>query len=164
MTGIRSVEDLRDRCHVDEDTGCWHWRGAHSKGQPKLWWPPQQKVVTLGYAIAIFQTGRPPRSGHVWMVRCATKDCANPAHRRPVEFGVHLQGVRREPITSARIAAAKRASSKLSADSVAAIRASDETCAALGQRYGVSGSLISQIRQHVIWRSARAPGSSVFAQ
>lgn len=62
---------------------------------------------------------------------------------------------------AAAISVAARKRSPLTAEDVAAIRASDETGVALADRHGVSPSLISKIRHHKTWAPQRA--GSVFS-
>ena len=36
LGGIRSVADLRERCRIDDETGCWHWGLAIVRGVPHV--------------------------------------------------------------------------------------------------------------------------------
>ena len=50
-----NVEQLiKDRCRIDEFTGCWLWTGAKSSGWPRIWAPD----YTLHSGELRTQTGR----------------------------------------------------------------------------------------------------------
>lgn len=36
---MKTIEEVRDRCRVDEITGCWVWTGAMSGGIPRIYAP-----------------------------------------------------------------------------------------------------------------------------
>jgi hypothetical protein len=163
MPGIRTIDDLKARCWVDEDTGCWHWRGACGRGN--LWLPePRRRSTTLGVAACWLRTGKLPAKGEVWHVICPTPNCANPEHRQKGDRRSQMLAAKYRPAPDviARIASTKRARSGLSCADVAAIRASDEPLAAVAKRYGVSVSHASRIRRGEQRRPMPARGSSVF--
>ncbi|RYE04906.1 MAG: hypothetical protein EOP33_08185 [Rickettsiaceae bacterium] len=70
--GIVTIEDLRQRCRVDEDTGCWQYgkatRSNHAPGVRLN--ALDQQMVSLGTAIAVLTTGERPRKGIFWHVTC----------------------------------------------------------------------------------------------
>lgn len=92
--GIRTPEDLRQRCHVREDDDCWAWCGAVDKrGTPKVWFPPFGITSTIGPVIAFMRTGiRPKRA--VWLRTCSSSDCVNPEHWGKAN---HSQATKRHP-------------------------------------------------------------------
>lgn len=167
MTGIRTIEDLRQRCRIDEDTGCWHYgkatRSHHAPGVRLA--ALDQEMVSLGTAIAVLLTGKRPRKGIYWHITCTTKHCANPDHRKAgTRRSQMLQaGYKPSALTLAKIAAKRRAESHLSEDDINAIRASDQTLEALAERYRISPSHVSRIRLGQAWRQTAAPAASVFA-
>jgi hypothetical protein len=83
--GIRTLEDLRIRCHYDEDTGCWNWRGAAGKkgrstAAPRCWLADEGKSVLV--ARAAWMLGRQANlqpTDTVWR-RCRNDLCCNPQH------------------------------------------------------------------------------------
>ena len=82
--GIRTLEDLKDRCFVDEDTGCWLWRAALSAGQPKIWVPPgvlseAGSVMPAGRAAWLL-AGKEARSDQVVYRTCGCQECVAPEH------------------------------------------------------------------------------------
>ena len=86
--GARTLEDLRMRCVIDAETGCWLWRGAMSRsgrGQPttRVWIPDEDgsgKIMT-GQRAAWILAGNPLQDGHVvWRHFCTRGDCISPHH------------------------------------------------------------------------------------
>lgn len=88
--GVRTLLDLRARCVIDAETGCWLWRGAmsrHRRGQPttRVWLPPcvgggAAKIATAPRAAWLL-AGKPLPDGHVvWRHHCTRADCINPYH------------------------------------------------------------------------------------
>jgi len=53
MNGVRTIEDLRLRCVVDEITGCWLWRGAFTQGVGAVWLPELGKTRTIRSAAQV---------------------------------------------------------------------------------------------------------------
>jgi len=167
MTGIRTIADLKDRCHVDEDTGCWHWRGAMQRGRyPSLRVSALGITTTAGVAICFLLTGKRPAKGVAWHSTCRNTDCANPAHREPGTRSTQMtaHAIRRTPLTRALISANRRGGSRLSEDQIAEIEGSAEKLSALCDRYGICMSYASLLRRGMTRAAVAAPGSSVFAQ
>lgn len=167
MSGIRTIEDLRQRCRVDEDTGCWQYgkatRSHHAPGVRLA--ALDQEMVSIGTAIAVLTTGKRPKKGVFWHITCATNHCANPDHRRAgTRRSQMLQAAYKpSPLTLARMTVKRRAKSRLTEADVAAIRASRETLTVLAERFRVSASHISRIRLGQAWRPTASPAASVFA-
>lgn len=165
MGGVRTIAGLKDRCVVDEITGCWLWRFArNSKGAPSLQYPPLGRVVSLGVAIGHLRTGKPPKPGVVWHCTCETRQCANPDHRRAGTRSSQMlaAGIKRSPQTRAKIIAGKRRTSKVSDADVSEIRASTMTLAEISQRYNITEGYACEIRSGKRRSPLAAPGSSVF--
>lgn len=84
--GVRTFEDIRLRCRVDEITGCWLWSLSMSGGEtPKAWICPGvfgEKPRTMPAAKASWLlSGRKIEEGHVvWRVACTDARCVNPQH------------------------------------------------------------------------------------
>jgi hypothetical protein len=162
VSGIRIQADLKARCWVDEDTGCWHWRGGRDgSGSPCVWLPVAGKRTSLGVVIGWLRTGKPPVAGVCWHVTCGTKQCANPEHRQAGNRTSQMQaaGIKRSLHQIAKIAATKRAKSRLSCEDAAAIRASVEPLRVLAERFGVSISHASNVRRG---EQRSPPAASVF--
>lgn len=92
---IRTLEDIKDRCTVDHDTGCWLWRGGMSRSkrranlQPmcRAWLPgtegerraPQVAPARAAWLLA----GLKLWPGHVvWRNVCFDSRCVSPEHGR----------------------------------------------------------------------------------
>lgn len=167
LGGIRTIEDLRLRCRIDEDTDCWHYgkasRSHHAPGVRLA--VLGQEMVSLGVAIAVLSTGKRPEKGVCWHVTCTTPQCANPDHRKAGTRRSQMRSANYKPAaqTLAKIASTKRSKSALSKDAIEAIRSSDETLAVLSERHGVSPSHISRIRLGQCWSETAAPAASVFS-
>lgn len=165
--GVRTVADLMGRCRVDSITGCWLWGHAASESQqrPSLWLPALKRRVSLGVAICWLRTGKAPAKGVVWHCTCETTDCANPDHRRAGNRSSQMLAAKltRSPVAVAKMAAGRRAKSKLSDAGAAEIRASTEPLRVLADRHGISISHASMIRRCVLRRPVAAKASSVFS-
>jgi hypothetical protein len=173
LGGIRTLEDLKGRCRIDEHTGCWLWSGSLTAGYPRVFCidPETGKGRCMTGARAAWILGAPrgpepiPAGKLVYRWRCKNTDCVNRSHHRlgtKAEQGKwqKANGYLRGDLTRvATIAAAQRRLSKLTAEDVHAIRASDEMCRVVGERFGVSPTAVSNIRLHKRWRDL---GASVF--
>lgn len=162
--GLRTLEDLRQRCVIDDITQCWNYAGGHATcGLPSLWFPPLGIRTTPGVVLCWLETGKRPAKGVVWHRTCESLSCCNPAHRKVgtrKSQMVHA-AVSRTLLVRAKIALGKRATSRLSDEAVDDIRASSDTLIACAARHGISMSHVSRIRRGELRRSL-ATGSSVF--
>lgn len=164
--GVRTLADIKDRCVVDDITGCWHWRSARdSNGVPNMQLPALGRVVSLGVAIGTLTTGQPPARGVVWHCTCETRQCANPAHRRAGTRSSQMLAakLKRSPQTRARMTAGKRRTAKLSQADADEIRGSDLKLTEIMARYGITKGYACEIRAGKRRTPLAAPGSSVFA-
>lgn len=164
--GITTTQDLRDRCWVDEDTGCWHWRGGRSMGRPNMWFVPLGRTASLSQVIGHLKTGKPLRKGLLCYATCTTPNCANPEHRK---VGTR-QGQASVLVAQGRLAKSpqvralmsrRRRTRVLTDEAVAQIRASTKSCKDEAAERGVSISLVSLIRRNKA-RATVVPGASVF--
>lgn len=163
--GVRTIDDLMARCRIDDLTGCWLWAGANDgNGRPSLWLPVLSRRVSLGVAICVLRTGKAPGKGVVWHCTCTTTNCANPKHRTAGDRSSQMlaANLQRDARTRARIAAGKRAVSRLSDEAAAEIRASDEPLHVVAERHSISISHASQIRRGEQRRPLGVRGASVF--
>ena len=164
--GVRSIDDLRDRCHIDDITGCWVWRyGFDGQGRPNVWMPALRKSTSMGVAICALLTGKPPKPGTVWHVTCRNKLCANPAHRQEGDRSTQMLAAkyRHTPVSRARISVGKRGQSRLSPEQIAEIEGSTLKLSEICARYGISQTHASNLRAGHRNRPTAAPGSSVFS-
>ena len=170
MSGVRTLEDMRDRCVVDDVTGCWLWRsGTTGDGQPKVHAVVDGKVMstTGGRVVWTLARGPIPPKHVVYRPRCS-KLCLNPTHLRcgpKAKAGEilsatgRLRGDPRRSIINQR----NRCSTKviLDLDKARAIRASNESALELAIRYGTSKTTILDVRAMRRWRE---PGWSAFSR
>lgn len=159
LGGIRTVEDLRQRCYVDPDTGCWRWRLACEQGAAKVHFVPPDRDVKLickGRRAALWlQRGHDVPAGHVAYRRhtCQHADCVNPAHAAsgtPMEWGAErrlgpplVDPLKRE---QASLAAWDKRGRKVTPAMVREIRTSPDSQAVLAKRLGLSEYCIWDVR------------------
>lgn len=166
--GIHTIADLRERCHVDADTGCWHWRGGWSgNGVPSARIPAAPGVsLPLGHVIAVLVTGDLPKPGIVWAWTCETRQCGCPAHRRPMTLSavrkLRSKGGHRPDAIASICRAARARATVGSMETARAIRASDEPLRVMAARYGMSLAMAGLIRQGKRWAET-IPAASVWA-
>lgn len=166
MSGIRTLIDLKDRCRVDEETGCWIWGLGHSgNGQACVWIPALQRRGSLGVLICALTTGKAPEKGVVWHCTCTTPDCARPGHRTPGTRSTQMlaAGITRSPLTVAKMTKTKRARSRITDAQVEEIFHSKEVNRVLAERYDISISHASLIKRGQSRRGAVVRGASIFA-
>lgn len=171
LGGIRTVEDLRCRCRVDEETGCWHWSLAIVCGAPSVHWVDAEGVrrKARGRRASLLIAGKTIRKGHVAFARaiCTSHDCVNPDHsksgtRDEEGKAITASGIWKNSPT--KIAAAKAVAKrkrKLTDAAAAEIRASTLTDAALSKEHGLSRYAVWAIRAGL---SYKPTGYSVFSQ
>lgn len=169
--GIRTLNDLRDRCRIDDEIGCWIWAGAAENNCPKVWCldPDRQKRrVMSGPRSAWVLAGRgSPGKLLVYHSACTNSLCVNPAHlaigtraeagARLREQG-HLRGLPHRSAINRRNASGQ---SKYTPELKAEILASDEPNTHIGERLGIHHNTVSLIRRGQRWAGA-CNGASVF--
>ncbi|WP_019652247.1 hypothetical protein [Variovorax atrisoli] len=85
LDGIATLEDLRQRCVIDEESGCWHLRTARGRALPQgprhvIW------VFGIGHTTAtraswlLAHPKRKLRNGWVCYRTCESYDCVAPKH------------------------------------------------------------------------------------
>lgn len=168
MNGIRTLADLLDRCRVDEETGCWLWAGAMSKGVPRIWSSLLGKTVTGGrLAWQLAHGEEPPTGMTVYRDQLCAARCVNPEHLKEgtkAESGAALRAsgkLRGDPRRAAQCLRNGMRQSKGSPQLRALILASDEPATHLAPKLGLSHTTISLVRQGKRW--AGLAGSSVFS-
>lgn len=174
MNGIRTIEDLKDRCHVDPDTACWHWRLCIAQGVPKVTMTINgKKAVRHGRRAAfILSRGVEPPKGHrVWAIpQCKSRDCVNPVHVKSGtrdEFGADKakSGAWKNLPSKVRAARdnARKAQGKLSLEIAREVRASDESASEWAARLGCDCKTIYAIRGGKRWKENTLQQADVFS-
>lgn len=170
LGGIRTIEDLRQRCRVDDLSGCWHWSLCITQGMPKVHFVLNGKRgCSRGRKAALLLSGKEVKPGHVVFAirKCTSDDCVNPEHSRSDNRKNHGSYLRAsgKAKTPAKSAAARENilhhRAKITMEKAREIRASTETQAALAKQYGIAQSAIWSIKHNRAWKES-LPGASVF--
>ncbi len=162
------IERLRDRCEVDEETGCWLWlQGMGGDGtSPVMGFaelsPNPVNVRRLMYVVAVGPI--PPK--RVISPSCGDLRCICPQHLKVREKNQSLRG-RVQPADygikrlTARVSGGSTKLDWQKADEIRARRAAGETNVALAREYGVTDEMISKIVNGHAWK--RGPFLSLSA-
>jgi hypothetical protein len=155
-----TLDDIKALCQIDDDTGCWHWRGCLSNGKwPRVYAPNHSKpgspkeAQTGRRAVWQIVSGKAIPEGHRVHGRCDDPRCLNPAHMRcgpPSEWGKHLQRTGIYKGKATRVLANRaigRARSKLTRELITEITGSQETGKALAARLNLSRDVVSKARR-----------------
>lgn len=170
--GVRKLEDLRIRCRVDQDTGCWHYGGKERRRQagvvePRVWLADKRSAVTVSKAAWLL-AGKVVRDGHTIWPRCRTYCCANPAHLlsgTKAQWGAwvadqgHMRG-RPERVAVNRRIKLETGQCALTMELAGWIRESSQTGRQIAHALGVSEQVISRARRGITY--APTPVASVF--
>ena len=148
------LNKITDRC--EEVGDCLEWQGhVSSGGSPRIWHEGKTHSVRKLMLQANGKASEVPPK-HKLMTTCENPRCIHPSHLVIAPMAkfvrVRLVANTNHQIRAAKIAKARRKSAKLTADDVAAIRASDEADHILAERYGVSRSHVSGIQARTKWR------------
>lgn len=170
LGGIRSVKDIRDRCKVDDETGCWIWSLSFYENAPRINFKLNGKRYSMRgrRAAQTVKTGKivDPKMICYGLDKCHNS-CVNPAHIKvgpKEEFGKALSKSGKLKNVPNKVAAAKKAHSvnnKLTEDQVRIIRMTDRSSRELAEEFGVHRGHIQNIRRGRYWRQGAA-NSSVF--
>ena len=174
LGGIRTVEDLKKRCRVDEDTGCWHWTLALCRGVPKVHFRAPDTGIcrrARGRRAALYlRRGTDLPDGHIAFARlqCKSADCVNPEHCRSdtkARWGEWLTKSGKVKGLPSKYVGSRKGwdtrGRKLTPEMVAEIRSSAEPHHIVGKRLGVSGYAVWSVRVGLTHRQ-HMPGASVF--
>jgi len=157
LHGVRSLQGIKDRCRIDEDSCCWLWSMSKSKtGAARsvviMPWEPKPKNVQAVRASYEYATKKPLEAGlRVWS-GCGNPLCVNPAHAMAgtvAEWGAFqaARGVwKGQPkrVNANRKIGEKRKA--LTPEQVQIIRESSESNANLARDFGVTHQTISAVR------------------
>lgn len=174
LGGIRALKDMRDRCRINDETGCWHWGLSVCQGSATVHYvdPHSGRAFrTRGRRAAWALANGPIPAGQYAYATCQTPECVNPAHvavgtrQQHGEFLRQMGWQRHNP---KRIAANRRTvytklAKKLNREKARAIRLSDKTQAQLAREYDVPQSTVWAIKAGRAWREPVMRGASVFA-
>lgn len=165
-----NLEKIKDRCVIDAETGCWHWRGAMNTdkagaGVPVIW---NGKRSVTGMRLVFELAKRPLLPGESPWRTCRCLDCLAPAHLRAgtkAAWGAWRKANGFAKIGPEALAAnmlsKRRLAAEDGAEKAAAIRSSTESGAELARRTGLSKTAVNRIRNGKAWAET-VPQASVF--
>lgn len=163
--------DFVDRVHARsvEEGDCWVWTGPKASSVPVVHVSrdvlrgsrARDAMVCVSVRRLLFACihGADPYP-RMLIAKCGHPQCVRPEHlqaQTAAAFSRRMSKHRNEPLRARKIAVAKRASAKLDAEKVRAIRARSESGPILAKEYGVDPSLISRIRRGQAWRDVQSP-------
>jgi hypothetical protein len=163
LGGIRTIDDIKDRCKVDDITGCWIWAGAMKNTAPRVWLPGIG-AASMPMALQVVLHGTKPTAKRMLIPTCGRVDCANPAHRKWGSKAQMFRGLMAEmaPEHRARMTLGKRSASKVCTPQIAAdVCASTEPAQQIADRLGVHVTHVYRIKRGDAWQPQLA-ASSVF--
>lgn len=159
---MRTIDQVRGACRIDDITGCWLWAGATDRGQPKIYapdWTNRDGALTTqtGQRAVWHMLNRhaiPSR----WRVysTCRTQCCLNPEHLKvgsQKQWGMDcaasdaLKGDIRVQVRNRRSGQGR---SDLTPETYAEVMTSKAKGVELAQRLGVSESTVSKARTGAI--------------
>jgi len=175
LGGIRTIEDVRKRCRIDDETGCWLWSLYVVNGRPQCCYTlpdGTRRKQSARRCVAELKAGRvlPPTVFAFAAAHCNEPTCANPAHTRT---GNRTQANRATAKSARFLAGAARRSmkaticnrlvrAKITMEIAREIRGRTEPAHVLEREYPIKRSAISNIRAGKSWRET-VSGASVFA-
>jgi hypothetical protein len=159
---MRTIEDVRGACRIDDITGCWVWTGAVDRGQPKIyapdWTAHNGAMKTQTGQRAVWHMGNQHAIPKRWRVysTCRTVCCLNPEHlkvgsqkewgRDSARWGFLKDDVR----VRVRNRRTGRSRSELTPETYAEVLASSEKGVVIAKRLGISDSTVSKARTGAI--------------
>lgn len=152
LPGIATVEDIRQRCFVNE-AGCWIWRYAcNSQGTPQAWYPARGITTSVTSIAHSISKGCEIPKGKLWRPTCHEAHCVNPEHQRYITRS-RLMGGEKSSVHVMKMTIARRGRSKLTPEAVEDIRNSTDTLHSAAARHGVTRSTVSRIRLGQCWKA-----------
>ncbi len=149
------------------DGGCLVWQGGCANGHPAT--SIGGKAVLVRRALWEEANGS-LKVGEIVQCTCKTPKCIEPRHavkttRVKLAREMGAEGLMGGTVRSASIAKAKRAGpqSKLSAEAVQELRASDEDVPAMAERLGISKGHAYKVRRNVAQRDFTNPFAGLMA-
>lgn len=176
LGGIRTLDDLKARCVVDDDTGCWHIRQANGRPftrtaggkAPSITTPESGSVIARRAAWILARDYVPPK-GYVIASKCRCFDCIAPAHstcvtRKRLGHMVAQDGRASTPAKTANCMriSRNRSGTKLTLELAGWVRNSSQTQQEMAHALGVSQTSVWHIVTGRNYRPQGMPGASVF--
>lgn len=169
--GVHTLNDLKERCIVDEFTDCWHFHDAGgnpvtNKTNMSIHYAPTNSKISAvrrAYMLANPDVNIPKNKGIFKVCNCF--DCVNPDHLRMwdrKQYGVHQKKTGSQR-TIAKINSARKAAKQkqtISDDVKRIIATSSESSRVLSDKYGVSQSHVRSIKRR--WLVQQSPFAQLF--
>ena len=136
------------KAQVDEGTGCWNWTAYKDRdGYGRMRFHGRMR---LAHRVSFEVFCAPIPAGMYVLHCCDNPSCVNPDH---LFLGTHADNMADKVSKGRQVAfpGASNGSSKLTASDVLAIREAACTQRDIAKTFGVSVSLISQIRSRKLW-------------
>jgi hypothetical protein len=176
LGGIRDLDDLRLRCVVDDDTGCWHWRLSKCDGVPKVHvthpaLPRPGHIMRGRRAALLLARGRDLPAGHVAYARlcCTSADCVNPDHCQSGDRHAHGRYLTKSGKVKGLLSKRKASRAmwdkrgrKVTPEVAAHILASKATLQALAKELGISQFAVWTVRKKGAVHTPHLAQASVF--
>jgi len=166
---VRTIDNLRlDEVmkHAVEEGDCLLWTGYAAEGKhPQIRMGGKAGAV-VGVRRVLFEAvyGRPVRVGFWAGVRCGVDLCVHPDCIVERPRAEAMKRVRLGADHPKRVAAGKQAKSRLSMETIRAIRASTEPSRVIDARYGLSTGYASRIRSGRVWVDLSNPFAGLGAR
>lgn len=157
---MRTLEEVRGRCRINDLTKCWEWTGAKSGGVAMVYAPDwtlrDGAMRTQAGRRAVWHITNPGKalpSGWRVFDTCETALCLNPAHAEAGPGTAHGARIvtrgRYKGQLSRNLAnrAIGRSLTVLTPDLVSEIMSSNETHAEVERRIGISQDLVGRVRK-----------------
>jgi hypothetical protein len=143
------IERFMAKVSPEPNSGCWLWDGAADAMGYGLFFIGDRNKNKRAHIVSYELHCGPVPKGLIVRHRCDVASCVNPAH---LLTGTKADNMRDRHERN-RTARGERASkAKLTEQNVREIRASIETNTALGKKFGVHNSIISDVRNRKSWR------------
>jgi len=137
---------------VNDDTGCWEWKGAGGK-RYGLFWHNKKQTRAHRYSFELYK-GKIPEGMHVCH-KCDNPRCVNPDH---LWLGTHTENME-DKMKKGRCAGERSGKNKVTEKQVLSIRKEYEVFGdkvevkkRLSKKYGISRSTIGDIVKRRNWR------------
>lgn len=152
-----------------EEGDCWIWQGVMNNSRPQMQIPGTRTRIAVRRHLWL-SLRNPDLPSSSWVTtKCDTLGCVNPAHlclttNSKAQQKAGEQGKFSAVSRRAKIAKSKQAAvSKLTAQDVAEIRASDEILRVVAERYGIAKNTVWAIRNGTRWRNYSSPFAGLMA-
>lgn len=180
--GIYSLDDLRERCEVEEETGCWVWQMSScvtigsSRMVPRLYasagvFGPEREVMSGPRAAWLMSGGRPLTGKKLVWRTCTNELCIAPDHLKAgtkkqwgrwVESSGALRG-NPDMILSNRRTGKAKAIPKAVVEEIERRLGAGEKVAKVATETGINANTAYKIKRGVHSHQRPMRGSSVFS-